>query len=261
MQSIRSKRLFAAIIGTALFLDGAYLISLNKIHLGTVLPLLIGLGLLVFALLYPKIQLFVHQTRYRHILWRIGCWGFLLWSTSVLCFFIYLHLASQNNAQLTPVKAIIVLGSGIEHGQPSATLAQRLNRAAVLAKQQPNVPLIMTGGLDFREKFTEAEVMSKYVQQNFSISPTRIWLEDKSTSTDLNLKNSKPILAQLNIQLNEPIAIVTSDFHTLRAAAIAHKQGYRHIITVAAPTPLINLYNSWLREYFAYGSGWLLNEF
>ena len=64
-----------------------------------------------------------------------------------------------------------------------------------------------------------------------------------------------------NIQLNEPIAIVTSDFHTLRAAAIAHKQGYRHIITVAAPTPLINLYNSWLREYFAYGSGWLLNEF
>lgn len=261
MQSTLLKRLLAVLIGTTLFLDGAYLISLNKIHLGTILPLLIGLGLLIFAIFYPKIQISIHKTPLRNILWRVGCLGFLLWSTSVVCFFLYLHLATQNNTQQAPVKAIIVLGSGIENGQPSATLAQRLDQAAALAEQQPNVPLIMTGGLDFREKYTEAEIMSKYVQQKFSISPTRIWLEDKSTSTDLNLKNSQPILAQLNIQLNEPIAIVTSDFHTLRAAAIARKQGYRHIITVAAPTPLINRYNSWLREYFAYGSGWLFNEF
>ena len=261
MQSIRLKRLFALLIGAVLFLDGAYLISLNKIHLGTLLPLFIGLGLLIFAMFYPKIQILIHKTRLRNTLWRLSYLGFLLWSASVICFFGYLQLATQSNAQPAPVKAIIVLGSGIEHGQPSATLTQRLNRAAALAKQQPNVPLIMTGGLDFREKFTEAEVMSNYVQQNFSISATRIWLEDRSTSTDLNLKNSQPILAQLNIQLNEPIAIVTSDFHTLRAAAIARKQGYHHIVTVAAPTPLINRYNSWLREYFAYASGWLFNEF
>ncbi len=103
--------------------------------------------------------------------------------------------------------------------------------------------------------------MSKYVQHYYAIGSNRIWLEDKSTSTDLNLKNSQAILNQLNIQLNEPIAVVTSDFHTLRAAAIAKKQGYSHIIAVAAPTPLVNRYNSWLREYFAYLSGWVLNEF
>ncbi|MFX8461890.1 YdcF family protein, partial [Acinetobacter baumannii] len=30
---------------------------------------------------------------------------------------------------------------------------------------------------------------------------------------------------------------------------------------VAAETPLITRYNAWLREYFAYASGWLLNEY
>lgn len=261
MHSIQLKRLISAFIGSILFLDGAYLISLNKIHLGTVLPLLIGIGLILFALFYRKIQIFVHQTTFRTFIWRYSWIGFLCWSASVLCFFTYLHLATQSDKPTTPVKAIIVLGSGIENGQPSATLAQRLDRAAELAKQQPLTPIIMTGGLDFREQYTEAEIMSKYVQHNYAIPSNRIWLEDKSTSTDLNLKNSQVILNQLNIQLNEPIAMVTSDFHTLRAAAIAKKQGYSSIIPVAAPTPLVNRYNSWLREYFAYLSGWILNEF
>ena len=255
------KRLISAFFGSILFIDGAYLISLNKIHLGTLLPLLIGIGLLCFAIFYHKIQAIVHKSQLGRILWRCSWAGFLLWCSSVLCFFIYLHLATQHHAQIPPVKAIIVLGSGIEHGQPSATLAQRLDRAAELAKQQPNPPIIMTGGLDFREKHTEAEIMAQYVQRNYAIPANRIWLEDQSTSTDLNLKNSQTILKQLNIQLDEPIAVVTSDFHTLRAAAIAKKQGYRNVVPVAAPTPLVNRYNSWLREYFAYLSGWVLNEY
>lgn len=261
MLTTQFKRLFSAFIGTILFLDGIYLIGLNKIHLGTVLPLLIGIALLFFALFYHKIQIFVQKTSLRTHLWCFGWAVFLLWSASVFCFFLYLHLAIQNNVQQVPVKAIIVLGSGIENGQPSATLAQRLDRAAEVAAQQPTVPLIMTGGLDFREQYTEAEVMSAYLQRKFSIQATRIWLEDKSTSTDLNLKNSQAILTQHNIPLTAPIAMVTSDFHTLRAAAIAKKQGYSQIIAVAAPTPLVNRYNSWLREYFAYLSGWLLNEY
>ena len=261
MQLIPFKRLISAFIGSILFLDGIYLVSLNKIHLGTLLPVLIGFGLLCFAIFYQKIQVIVQKTPLRTLLWRLSWTGFLIWSMTVLCFFMYLHLATQSHAQIAPVKAIIVLGSGIENGQPSATLAQRLDRAAELAKQQPQTPMIMTGGLDFREQYTEAEIMSKYIQHNYAIASNRIWLEDKSTSTDLNLKNSQAILNQLNIQLNEPIAVVTSDFHTLRAAAIAKKQGYSHIIAVAAPTPLLNRYNSWLREYFAYLSGWLLNEF
>jgi uncharacterized SAM-binding protein YcdF (DUF218 family) len=86
-------------------------------------------------------------------------------------------------------------------------------------------------------------------------------LEDKSTSTDLNLLNSKTILKYKNIPLSAPIAIVTSDFHTLRAAAIAKKLGYQNVIMNSAETPLNTRYNAWLREYFAFISGWILQEY
>ena len=108
---------------------------------------------------------------------------------------------------------------------------------------------------------TEAEAMAQYLQEQHLISTQRILLEDRSTSTELNLKNSKAILKQHQLSPQQPIAIVTSDFHTLRAEAIAHKQGYTNVLMVSAPTPLSIRYNAWLREYFAYLSGWLLNEY
>ena len=84
-------------------------------------------------------------------------------------------------------------------------------------------------------------------------------MEDQSTSTALNLSNSRIILEEKNIRINSPIAIVTSDFHTLRATA--YKQGYGNITSIGANAPLSTRYNAWLREYFAYLSGWLLNEY
>jgi uncharacterized SAM-binding protein YcdF (DUF218 family) len=56
------------------------------------------------------------------------------------------------------------------------------------------------------------------------------------------------------------VAVVTSDFHTLRAQRIARKVGYTRTISVPAPTPLYIRYNAWLREYFATASSWLLRE-
>ncbi|MNH30168.1 hypothetical protein D3C79_904490 [compost metagenome] len=103
--------------------------------------------------------------------------------------------------------------------------------------------------------------MSRYLEQHYHLAKERMILEDKSTSTELNLMNTKPLLAQHHITLDQPIAIVTSDFHTPRAAAIAKKQGYTQVYTVAAETPLATRYNSWLREYFAFASGWFFNEY
>lgn len=120
---------------------------------------------------------------------------------------------------------------------------------------------MVTGGLGTWENQTEAEAMTKYLEQQHSTPIQRIATEDQSTSTELNLKNTKAILKAHAITLDMPISIVTSDFHTLRASAIARKQGYSNIYTVSAETPLMTRYNAWLREYFAYLSGWLLKEY
>ena len=63
------------------------------------------------------------------------------------------------------------------------------------------------------------------------------------------------------VQPGQKIAIVTSDFHTIRAAAIAKHQGYQRPILLASPTPLSIRYNAWFREYFAFVSGWLFGEY
>ena len=57
---------------------------------------------------------------------------------------------TSNN--IPPVKAIIVLGSGVENGQPSTILAKRLDTAAPLALKQQQAQIVLTGGLDFSEK-------------------------------------------------------------------------------------------------------------
>ena len=180
---------------------------------------------------------------------------------SLFGFFLFLQHNIQKNTHTTAIEAIIVLGSGVIQGKASPTLAARLDSAAQISQQQPQAFIIVSGGLDYAEKSTEAEIMSKYLQDHYQIAASKIVLENYSTSTELNLKNSQNILYQHGLTLNSPIAIVTSDFHTLRAAAIAKKQGYQQFFTVSATTPLATRYNAWLREYFAYLSGWILQEY
>lgn len=261
MQASSWIRIILAIVGSILFLDGAILIALKKIHIGTVLPFLIGLFFCIYAYFYYHFERFFFYHFRLHSIWRFAWACFWIWIISLGYFFNYLTDNNQKPQSIPPVKAIIVLGTGIENGQPSATLAKRLDRAAPLAKAQPDAKVIVSGGIDFGEKDSEAIVMSRYLQQKHQIPATQILLEDKSTSTELNLKNSQPLLSTHHITLQQPIAIVTSDFHTLRAQAIAKKQGYSQTILLGSTTPLSTRYNAWLREYFAYASGWILNEY
>lgn len=247
--------------GLALFLDGLILILYRKWHLGTFLPFAIGLVFIITALRYKKIQNYLKKHSLLNKIWQWGWSLFSIWLISLVTFFGYIHFKAQQNTLHENIEAIIVLGSGITQGKASPTLAKRLDKAADIAKQQTQAIIIVSGGLDYNEVKTESEIMSKYLQDNDQIQASRILQENKSTSTDLNLKNSQSILKAHQLNLNSKIAIVTSDFHTLRAGAIAKKQGYRNFITVGAETPLTTRYNAWLREYFAYLSGWILGEY
>lgn len=255
------KRSLSLIIGSLLALDGLCLLALDKIHLGIILPLIIGIALMLYAICFNWIQSLVQLTPLGQTLWRCAWAGFFLWISTLVIFFSYLQYSIQQSNTVQPAAAVIILGSGIENGRPSPTLKQRLDVGAAYAKRYPEALLVVTGGLGFKEQISEAAVMSEYLQQQHHIDQSRILLEAKSTSTEENLRNVQPLLAQRHIHLNQPIVIATSDFHILRAKAIAKHQGYQQILTLSAPTPLYIRYNSWLREYFAFISGWLLQEY
>lgn len=255
------KKILLIIFGTLLCADATWLLAQDKINLGIVLPLIIGIFFLICSCFSAPIQKLLNRYPYIKVLYRV-CWNiFWVWLFSLFLFFAYLHFNSHKNNSIAQVQAIVVLGSGIENGQPSPTLKARLDVAAQVAVAQPQAAVIMTGGLGFNENITEADVMQRYIRTYYPQVSNKIYQEIHSTSTELNLINTKVILKQLDIPLNAPIAIATSDFHLPRAQAIAAHLGYSNTYPISAPTPLYIRYNAWLREYFAFISGWLLNEY
>ena len=261
LPSLTIWRLLPFIVGLILFLDGLLLLLSGKIHLGIVIPFVVGLLLCSYAFFYQWFKRLVQQKPRLRKLWYILCSLFTLWLLSFIIFAAILNHNSQQSTTASNVQAIIVLGSGTKNGQPSPTLAQRLDSAAQVAMQHPTTIIVLSGGVDFREHESEAVIMARYMNNHYGINTSNMLLEDRSTSTQLNLQHSKTLLQQQHIDINQPVLIVSSDFHTLRAAAIARKEGFAQPVMVAAPTPLSIRYNAWLREYFAFLSGWVLNEY
>ncbi|NHB57631.1 YdcF family protein [Acinetobacter sp. 194] len=248
-------------MGVFLFLYSVLLLIQHRYGLGTILPLFIGLMFCIQSLYDQKIHHFLIQHPRLKQFYKMAWAVFSVWFITVCLFFAYLKYQMLQPEHVNNIDAIVVLGSGTIKGKPSPTLVARLDRAAEIAQQHPHTTIILSGGLDALKQHTEAQIMSDYLQKNYQINANKIELEDRSTSTYLNLKNSQVLLKKNGLTLQSPLAIVTSDFHTPRASLIAKKQGYKNFITIRAKTPLVTRYSSWLREYFAYISGWILGEF
>ncbi|CAN6961833.1 MULTISPECIES: YdcF family protein [unclassified Psychrobacter] len=255
-------RILLLIVGIIITIDCAVLMIIGKINFGSVVPFIIGVIFVIHGIYWERIRRFIrHHPLFKRV-WY-GLWGlFILWLISFMVFVWSLQQQIERSQQPAPtVAAIIVLGSGTVAGKPTPTLAKRLDTAAPLIDAQPNAIVITSGGVGFQRSRSEADIMASYLHETYRIPFERILQEGKSTSTEENLANSQALLAAQGVSITDPIAIVTSDFHTIRAAAIARHQGYQQPITVASPTPLSIRYNAWFREYFAFASGWLLGEY
>ncbi|WP_323807526.1 YdcF family protein [Psychrobacter phenylpyruvicus] len=226
------------------------------------MPFLIGVVFITHAVFWFKIQHLLSRHQYLRTIWKTLWAIFGIWLVSFIIFAFTLHShIKQPNEPLETVDAIIILGGGIQDGVPTPTLASRLDTAVPLIREQPEAIVITSGGVGIGETRSEGEAMAHYLYALHGIPFEDIYQEKKSTSTEENFLFSKKILADKGISLDDPIAIVTSDFHIPRSKAIAEQQGFTHIVTLASPTPLATRYNSWFREYFAYISGWILGEY
>ncbi|WP_428000812.1 YdcF family protein [Acidovorax sp.] len=255
-------RLACLLAGAVLLADGLVLMSMGLFSMGVTVPGALGLALCLIAWGWHPLQARLGRAGWTRRVWRAGWLLLLVWVASVGLF--WNALAGQVQAFNAaagdvPLKAIIVLGSGTPNGQPSPALRARLDKARELAAAHPAAWVVVSGGVDFGETASEGRIMGDYLRAQ-GMAAERILQEERSTSTELNLRYSLPLLQAKGLGLTSPMAVVTSDFHTVRAQRIARKIGYTQSVVAAAPTPLYLRYNAWLREYFATASSWVLGE-
>ena len=139
---------------------------------------------------------------------------------------------------------VVVLGCKINGEEPSLTLKGRLDAAREYLIENPEVPVVVSGGKGWDEEISEASVMKKYLVEN-GINEERIYMEEKSENTDENIKFSGEIIKEN--ALPETMYIVTDTFHSYRGFLFAEKNGYEaKNISADVYLPLIGEY--WVRD-------------
>jgi len=242
-------------------IDAGILMSMGLFNFGVTFPACLGLILLLLSLQWRHLARWLHTNRIRRYCWYAVLAAFFIWLATLLGYFFAIHKELRRpTVSFTPANSILVLGSGTPNCLASPTLQSRLNKALELASNWPTSRIIVSGGVDFGLRCSEASVMADFLAAK-GFSNSRIMLEERSTSTDENLRFSAQILQANGIALDDTIALVTSDFHVARAMRIARKSGFSSIQGIPAATPLYLRYNAWLREYFANISGFLLGEY
>ena len=121
-----------------------------------------------------------------------------------------------------PGSTVIVLGARVYQDRPSTAMAGRLKAAYEYLQENPDSICIVSGGQGKNEPCTESSVMYSWLIKR-GIGPARIYMEDKSTDTRENLRFSKQIIEENN--LNPVVALATDGYHEYRALQYAKEEG------------------------------------
>lgn len=190
---------------------------------GTFLGVLLSLLIAAAALLFPLIARFV-KWFWKHVPGKIA----LIAAGAVVVVFLgYLgfcgvQMARYSSRPLEQVSAVMILGCQVHGITPGNELVSRMETALPLIEQNPDIPVIVSGGQGRGESVPEAGAMKEWLIEN-GVDESRIYTENQSHSTRTNFEYSAPILRELGV--TDGIAVVTNDFHQYRAEIYATREG------------------------------------
>ena len=241
-------RLLLTAAGLALVFESIGAASLtNTLHLGIIMPLVIGLPLAIVGIFWPLFSRLCARFRIARILRTamiaVYALFFLLFAFTTTAILV-------NAAEPADKKpdTLIVLGAGIRGDHPTATLAYRLEKALECYEKDPELTIIVSGGKGSDEAYTEAEVMKAWLVR-CGVPEENIIEEGRSESTEENFLFSREIIAAMpdKGEGESTVAFVTSRFHVFRAERIAKKLGLdTYGIPARQYKPLI--LNEYMRE-------------
>lgn len=169
----------------------------------------------------------------------------------ILCFvmffaILYLVLKYEKSNCEKFCEYVLVLGARIlDENTPCKVLENRLISAIIYLQKFENSKVIVSGGTGIDEPISEGYVMKKYLI-NHGIDKHRIFVEDLSTNTFENLKNTKQILKDV-----DEILIITSKYHLFRSKILARRVGFRKIYLIGSEVNAGSRQKNIIREIFA----------
>jgi uncharacterized SAM-binding protein YcdF (DUF218 family) len=131
--------------------------------------------------------------------------------------------------QARPVDAIVVMGAAQYDGRPSPQLAARLDHAADLWSAGLAKVMVVTGGNQPGDRFTEAEASADYLIER-GVPAEAILQESHGHSSYVSLDGVATMLHQRGLFR---VLLVSDPFHSLRSRLIAQELG---LVAYVSPT-------------------------
>lgn len=125
-------------------------------------------------------------------------------------------------AELVRSDAIVVLGAAQWNGRPSDVLEARLERALELFEAGYAPLIVVTGGNQPGDAYTEAETSRLWLEER-GVPSAAIVEEDESRSTWENLQGADRVLEGRGV---DSLLIVSDGFHLFRAELMARHLGF-----------------------------------
>lgn len=210
-------RLIIGIIGVIILIAYSLPLAALILNAGNIFGIAVGFVLIIFSIFFNRI---IEALKGHKIITSILCICVIIFST--LFGVTYNSIVKYAQYTATDEATIIVLGCRVDGERPSLMLKWRCDEAINYLNNHPDAVAILSGGQGSDEIMSEAECMRRLLT-DAGIDEARLYIEDKSTSTNENIAFSKRIIDDNN--LSTKVAIATSDYHEKRASIIASKNG------------------------------------
>ncbi len=162
------------------------------------------------------------------LLLALPLWGAGI-ASACLAMAIVIHL--RRGRAPAALGSVLILGAGLRGREVGPLLRRRVERGAEVWRRslaaRPDARIVVSGGQGTDEVRTEASAMAEHLIRHLRVPAAAIDLEEASTTTRENLELSRPLVTARG---RAPLAVVTSEYHAFRTAALLARVGVDGVV-------------------------------
>ncbi len=213
-------KLTGIIAGLCIITMYSFPLYIGLLNLGNMFGMSFGALLILITICFEKIKILWKNKTGKKIISVILVLAILFFTA----FGITLKsITDSSKYTATDEKVVLVLGCKVAGTKPSKALYTRTAQAGKYLQKHEDAVAILCGGQGPDEGISEAQCMFNILTEKFGIDKSRLHMEDTSTNTDENIRNSIKIMEKYGY--SKDVAISTSSYHLKRASMIAKKYG------------------------------------